>query len=348
MIIKTADALHDLIQRILLAAGASQQNAARVAGALVSAHLAGVDTHGLWNLPRYVEDIKAGQLVPDAFPAILKETATSALVTGSWTFGHVAAKYATDVAIRKAAEQNVAVVGAVQLHHIGRVGEYVEMAAAHNMVAMVAASGFAQEAARCAPYGGRTRVLDTNPLAMGFPAGDKSPMMFDYATTAVSGVKVALARDRKHALPPGCIIDKDGNPTTDAADFFAGGAYLPFGGHKGYAIMMAVEFIGRILTGSDAFSDASRGTATFRHQGMTIVIFKADLFRPFAEYAGQAAEMARRVRAVPPAPGFNEVLVPGDLESQTRAKRRQEGIPIPDDIWKATADLAASLGIALE
>ena len=345
MVTKTADALLDLIRRILLAAGANEKNADRVAEALVSAHLAGVDTHGLWNLPRYVEDIKAGQLVPDASPATLQETATSALVTGSWTFGHVAAKYATEIAIRKAVEQNVAVVGAVQLHHIGRVGEYVEMAAARRMIAMVAASGFAQEAARCAPYGGRARVLDTNPLAMGFPAGCEPPMMFDYATTAVSGVKVALARDRAQPLPSGCIIDKDGNPTTNAADFFAGGAYLPFGGHKGYAVMMAVEFLGRILTGADAFTDASRGTATFRHQGMTIVLFRADLFRPFTGYAGDAAEMVRRVHTVPPAPGFSEVMVPGDLESRTRAKRLREGIPIPEDIWKATADLATSLGL---
>jgi uncharacterized oxidoreductase len=347
MVTKTADALFDLIRRILLAAGANEKNADRVAEALVSAHLAGVDTHGLWNLPRYVEDIKADQLVPDASPAILKETPTSALVTGNWTFGHVVAKFAMEAAIRKASHQDMAVVGALQLHHIGRVGEYVEMAAARNMIAMVAASGFAQEAARCAPHGGRARILDTNPLAMGFPAGDGPPMMFDYATTAVSGVKVALARDRKQPLAPGCIIDKDGNPTTNAADFFAGGAYLPFGGHKGYAVMMAVEFLGRILTGADAFADAARGTATFRHQGMTILVFRADLFQPLAAYAGHAAEMVRRVHAVPPAPGFSEVLVPGDLESRTRAKRHREGIPIPDDIWKATADLASTLGVVL-
>jgi len=167
----------------------------------------------------------------------------------------VAAKFAMDVAIQKAERQGVAAVGVVQLHHIGRVGEYAEMAAARGLVSLIAASGFAEEAARCAPYGGRGRVLDTNPLAMGFPAGSEPPMMFDYATTAVSGVKVALARDRCESLPPGCVIDKDGNPTTDPHDFFAGGAYLPFGGHKGYAIMMAVEFLGRILTGSDAFVD---------------------------------------------------------------------------------------------
>jgi len=181
---------------------------------------------------------------------------------------------------------------------------------------------------------------------MGFPVGSEPPMMFDYATTAASGVKVLLARDRKHPLPPGCIIDKDGHPSTDADAFFDGGAYLPFGGHKGYALMMAVEYLGRILTGADAYTDPARGGATFRHQGVSMLVLRADLFRPFADFARQAAEMARRVRAVPPAPGVTEVLVPGDPESRTRATRLRDGIPIPEDTWRSVEEVAASLGIA--
>lgn len=345
MITKSAEELRSLAKRILLAAGASEENATRVAEHLASSNLCGVDTHGIWNLPGYVAGIKAGEIMPTNRPAILRETPTSALVTGNWTFGHVAAASAMEIAIQKARQQNMAVIGAVQLHHIGRVGEYAEMAAAAGMISLIASSGFSQERPRCAPYGGRSRVLDTNPLAMGFPAGDEPPMMFDYATTATSGVKVILARDRQQKLPPGCIIDKDGNPTTDPNAFFDGGAYLPFGGHKGYALMMAVEYLGRILTGADAFVDPDRGGATFRHQGTTMVVFKADVFRPSAEYRLQADEMARRIRAVPPAPGFTDVLVPGDPESRTRTERLRSGIPIAADIWKSIVDLAASLGL---
>lgn len=99
MIVRTAEQLTDLIREILRAAGTNDRNANRVAEALVSSHLAGVDTHGLWNLPRYVADIQAGLIAPAAQPAILNETPASALLTGNWTFGHVAAKFAMDVAI---------------------------------------------------------------------------------------------------------------------------------------------------------------------------------------------------------------------------------------------------------
>ena len=347
MITKSADALHALVKRILLAAGADEQNAEEVAHHLVLSNLSGVDTHGIWTIPIYVAGILANELLPAAKPAILQETATSALVTGNWTFGHVAAKYAMELAINKARTQNMAVVGIVQLHHIGRLGTYVEMAAAENMIGMVWAGGFGQVEPVSVPYGGKTRVMHTNPISIGLPAGEESTMMFDWATTALSGVKVENAYRRREQLPPNSIVDKDGVPTTNPDDFYAGGGHLPFGAHKGYTLMMTSEFLGRIFTGADSYVEAGRGGPIFLHQGVTMVAFKSDLFQPFADYAERADEMERRVRAVPPAPGFDEVLAPGDLEARTRERRRREGIPIADDIWQSLTEAAASVGVEI-
>ena len=268
-------------------------------------------------------------------------------MTGNWTFGHVAAKYAMELAISKAKTQNVAVVSMVQLHHIGRLGHYVEMATADNMIGMVWAGGYGEVAPATVPYGGKTRVLHTNPISIGLPAGEESTMMFDWATTALSGVKVDNAYNRGEQLPPNAIVDKDGNPTTNPGDFFDGGGHLPFGGHKGYTLMMAAEYLGRIFTGADSYVEEGRAGAIMLHQGVTMVAIKADLFQPFAEYAERADEMERRVRAVPPAPGFDEVLAPGDLEARTREQRRREGIPIENDIWHSLTEAAASVGVEI-
>lgn len=345
MIIKAAKELHGIVVKILLAAGADERNAEVVAEHLVSASLSGVDSHGALHLPGYVAGIEAGEIVPTAWPEVLSETPTSALITGNWTFGQVAAKYAMEIALGKAEKQNIAAVGLVQAHHIGRLGHYAEMAAAKQMISMIWAGGYAEEKPGAVPYGGREAVLHTNPLALGFPAGDESPMIIDYATSAASGVKIVWARERNEPLPPGWIVDKDGNPTTDPNDFFSGGAFLAFGGHKGYALMMAVEFLGRIFTGSDAFAEANRGGVYMRHQGVTMIALRADVFQPFADYARRVDEMERRVRAVPPAPGFKEVLVPGDPEHRTRALRQRDGIPIADDLWRELTDVATSLGL---
>ena len=153
MIIKTEEELHELAREILLAAGADERNALGVAEHLVAANLCGVDTHGVWHLPVYVKYIKAGEIVPTAWPEILKETPMSALITGHWTFGHVAARYAMEVAIDKATEHNVAVVAVVQVNHIGRLGHYIEMAAAKGMISMVWAGGLSEgSAARCSVW----------------------------------------------------------------------------------------------------------------------------------------------------------------------------------------------------
>ena len=68
-----AEDLHDLTRRVLLAAGADDRNAGRVADALVLSNLSGVDTHGVFHLPRYVKEIREGMLVPTAWPEVLTE-----------------------------------------------------------------------------------------------------------------------------------------------------------------------------------------------------------------------------------------------------------------------------------
>ena len=334
-----------MVAGILAAAGATETNAHCVAAHLVAANLCGVDTHGVWHVAGYVSAIKSGEIVPDALPEVKVESPTSALVTGHWTFGQVAAKYATEKAIEKALQNSMSVVSLVQSHHIGRLGEYVEMASAKGLVSMIFGGGYAEENPVAVPYGGLRRTLSTNPIAMGFPGGDGDRMFFDFATTAASGVKVANARKKKEPLPPGWIVDKAGSPSTNAEDFFDGGGYLPFGGHKGYALMVGAEFLGRIFSGSDAYAEKGRGGPVMSHQGVTMILLKADLFQSQADCSKNADELLRRIRSVPPAPGFTEVQVPGDPEQRTRAKRVREGIPIPEELWRELTGMAESYGI---
>jgi LDH2 family malate/lactate/ureidoglycolate dehydrogenase len=169
--------------------------------------------------------------------------------------------------------------------------------------------------------------------------------MLDFATTTAAGSKVLVAQQRGLPIPEGWMLDRHGNPTTDPGARDEGGVYLPFGGHKGYAIMLANELLGRVLTGSDAYAEPGRGGPVMRHQGVTFIVLKADLFRPLAEFAATADELGRRMRAVPPAPGFDEVLVPGDMEARARVERQRDGIPVPLQVWASLLEVAGSLGV---
>jgi len=344
---KDAYELKKLVSKVLMAANATQANAKVVAEHLVSANLSGVDTHGVWQLPGYISAIQAGELVPAAQPEILQETATSALVTGNWTFGQVAAKFAMEKAIAKVAKYDLALVGIVESHHIGRLGEYAEMAASKKMISMISAGGFSENRPVVVPHGGRKAILGTNPIAMGFPAGNEPRMLFDFATAASSGVKIVNAQRSKKKIPEGWIVDKEGNPSQNADDVLEGGGQLPFGEHKGYSLLMATEWLSRVFTGSSRFSQDNRGGLYFSHSGTTMIVFRADLFQSFSDYADRADRLKQRVKSVPPAPGFEEVLIPGDPELRTRASRLQDGIPIPAKLWKELETLARSLGITI-
>ena len=243
--------LHDVVRRILDAAGASAENATRMADALVKSNVRGVDTHGVFHLAGYVKAVQDGKLDATASPSIVRETPNTALIDGNRTFGHVAAKFATEVAVRKARENDVAVVGMVRSEHIGRLGEYAEMAADEGVVSIVCGAGYSLLGSKvAAPYGGSKGLLSSNPIAIGFPGGEESAMVFDYATTAMANSKMNLYKMRNEELPAGTVIDKDGYPTTNPTAVQEGGFLLPFGGHKGYALMMAVEFLGQVLVGS--------------------------------------------------------------------------------------------------
>src|SRR5258706_241290 len=200
MIVKTAAELQALVENILMAAGADTANARIVANHLVLANFSRVDSHGVWHVPSYVAYIRGGVIAPTARPEVLNETPTSALVRGNWTFGHVAAEFAMEQAIRKAALAGIAVVAVVQDNHCGRLGHFVEMAIAKQMIAFVALGS--ETPGTAAPHGGRERRLHTNPLAMGFPAGDEPAMVFDFATTATAWVKGIKRYRSRPPLPP--------------------------------------------------------------------------------------------------------------------------------------------------
>ncbi len=339
MIDKQPGELQELVQSILLGAGADAAHAAVVAEHLVLANRSGVDTHGIWHLLGYVEAIMDGELDPAAAPEVLDESAAGARLRGHWTFGQVVAQRGMEMAIAKAANHGIAAVALVELHHIGRLGHYVETATAAGQLGMVFGGGYGEEQPATMPYGGRQPVLHTNPIAMGFPVDGDNSVMFDWATTALSGVKVVNAQRRRQPVPEGSIVDSDGRPTTDPDDFFAGGGHVPFGGHKGYCLMMAAEYLGRIFAGGDEFAAPERGGPILRHQGVTMIAMRSDLFQPQAVFAARAGEMQRRVRAVPPAVGTDRVLAPGDLEAEARAQRR-ETIPIEEDVWESVLKAA--------
>ncbi len=332
--------LEQLSREIFIAAGAPPDIAAHVAHSLVDANLAGHDSHGVLRIPSYLQFIQQGTLKPAERPVVEKEGPTSALVDGRQGFGQIAATFAMDLAVEKALAVGVAAVGIHHCNHIGRVGEYVENAARRGCIGLALYGMSGPHAGNAAPYGGAARCLGTNPYAIGVPAGQRAPVVVDFATTTIAEGKIRVARAKHEPLPPGCIVDREGRPSTDPEDYYNGGMLLPFGGHKGYGLSLVAALLGGLAAGDGPVQDG-------RVSGVFMLAINPAVFRPASEFGAVVDRVLHNVKSVPPAPGFSEVLIPGEPEARSREQRLREGIPLPDDTWRALQDAAAMLGVPL-
>ncbi|MHB0870034.1 MAG: Ldh family oxidoreductase [Chloroflexota bacterium] len=323
---------------VFRAVGTPDDIAQHVARSLVVSNLMGHDSHGVIRIPSYLEAIEAGTCVPSARPAVQEETATTALVDGRWAFGQITASVAAKLAIEKARTAQVAAACIVRCNHIGRLGEYTEMAAREGMVAFMVGGTFNGPAVT--PYGGATRVMGTNPISIAVPTAD-DPVVADIATSVAAEGKLRVARAKKQPLPPGVILDKDGNPSTDAEDFYAGGVLLPFGGHKGYVLSVIVDLLGRHLGGGETL------VTEYISFGNLLVVLNVEAFRPLMEYQSAVGKRLQEIKGVKPAPGFDEVMLPGEVERRAWAKREREGIVLPEDTYTALRGIAEGRGVPM-
>jgi hydroxycarboxylate dehydrogenase B len=345
--IRTADDLRQFVTSILLAAGAPDEHAAIVAHSVVDSNLAGHDSHGVVRIPHLVKDALSGKLKPASSPRVTQDAPSTATIDGGSTFGHVGCRFATEIAIRKARAASIAAVALTRANHTGRIGEWAEIGADAGMVTLVlgsrANSSRGTPGGTLAPFGGRTGALGTSPIAWSVPRRNgRPPILLDFATSAVAQGKLQIARAKGERVPLGWIIDSDGRPTTDVEAFFRGGAQLPFGGHKGYALSLMVSLMAIGLSGGDDLDPAEHGSC------LVVMCVDPSAFRPAADFLDHVEETAARVKAVPPAEGFAEVLLPGEPEARSRVARLRDGIPIPEEIWADLLKSAQSVGMNVE
>lgn len=341
MLMIPASRLRSVALAIFRAVGTPEDVATETVDILIESNLAGHDSHGVQLIPSYVRFAKEGHVLAEARAEVVQETPTTALVAGRWGWGQHTAAYATRVAVRKAREMKVAVVAMVECNHVGRLGEYAERAAAEG-IALIGTLGSANKTGSTAPYGGRRGVLGTNPFAFGIPAGKHDRVLLDFATTLIAGNKVAVAAAKGEMLPDGAILDKNGRPSRDPKDLRDGGVMLPFGAHKGYALAVCAELLGNIV------SPSYRWRGPGRWGGTLFIAFDPAMFAPRDEYEAATDAVIDRIKAVEPAEGFNEILIPGDPENRARAKRGAEGVPVPEATWKALGETTATLGLDIE
>lgn len=344
--------------QVFRALGADEDVAAEVANHLVRSNLSGHDSHGVIRIAQYVAQADNGEVIPSARPTILREGPSTAVIDANRGLGLYTTAFALDWAMEHARRHGVAVAAIRHSTHIGRVGEYAERAAGRGLIAMVTVGACGPGVGGMVLFGGRQRFFGANPWAIGVPARGRPPAVFDGSTSTVAEGKVRVARAKGAQLPPGCIIDREGNPTTNPDDFYAGGALVPLGGdaagHKGYGLALMSALLSGLATIDDdnptligASIRQEVADARGRMAGVFLVAVDPAWFGDRDLYEGSVSETLAAAKRVPPAQGVPEVLVPGELEVKNRESRIREGIALPEATWKDLARVAERFGLTM-
>jgi hydroxycarboxylate dehydrogenase B len=347
-----AKALEAFVADIFTTAGCSREEGGRIGRYLVSANLSGHDSHGVVRVPRYASQKKAGTVVADVKVDVLVDTPVIAVVDGKYGFGQTVTPQAVRIGIDKCRKGGLSAVTLRNAGHVGRVGDWAEMAAAEGLVSFhfVNASG----SVLVAPYGGVERRFSTAPYCVGIPRPGQDPLVLDFATSIVAEGKVLVASQGGKKVPQGALIGPDGKPSEDPhllygdytstgpRDHSKGtGAIRAFGDHKGSGLAFMCEVLGGSLSGTGA-TDPKRGRFA---NGMLSFYVDPKVFDPAGFFPQDIAKYVSFVKSSRPAIEGGDILVPGEAESRTRTKRLAEGVPLPDDTWAAIVETARSVGL---
>jgi (2R)-3-sulfolactate dehydrogenase (NADP+) len=316
-------AAREIARRVLQAAGTSAENAESVARALVAAEADGLVSHGLSRLPAYADQVKAGKVIGTAVAA-LTETAPGALKVDAkcgFAFPAIAAGLAR--AAEMARGSGTVAVSVGNSHHFGVAAYHLEPLAEKGLVALA----FGNSPSAIAPWGGTKPIFGTNPIAFACPCPGREPLVIDLSLSKVARGKIMVAAQKGEPIPEGWALDSDGRPTTDAKAAL-GGAMVAMGDAKGTALVLMVELLSAALSASHFGYEAS---SFFDAKGGPPRVGQFFLVLDPARFAGEmfASRAGDLVAAILAQPGTR---LPGDRRLAARAKAKEQGITISDDL----------------
>ncbi|MCL9314413.1 Ldh family oxidoreductase [Salmonella enterica subsp. enterica serovar Enteritidis] len=313
----------------LTQAGLDAQTAQQVADVLVHADITGVHSHGVIRVEHYCTRLNAGGLNPKATFSIEQISPSVAILDSDDGMGHCALIKATDHAISLARETGLGFVSVKNTSHCGALSWFIEQATSQGMVAIA----MTQTDTCVAPYGGAERFLGTNPIAFGFPVKDSHPMIVDMATSAIAFGKILHAKETGKPIGHGLALDKEGHITTDTHKIEN---LLPFGGHKGSGIALAIDALTGVLMGANFSNHIVRMYGDYdkmrKLASLVIVIDPQMLGNPL--FSSIMSTMVNELRAVKPMPGVDKVLAPNDPQIAYKEKCLKEGIPVAEGIYQ--------------
>lgn len=341
--------LRAIIAEILRRGGSDNAEAELVSGHLVDANLAGHDSHGVGMIPKYVEDLQADLVKPNARPSLVKDDGAVMVFDAGLGYGRPVAEEAMAAGLERCRETGVVLLALRRCHHLGRIGAYGEQSIAAGLVS-VHFVNVTDHLPLVAPHGGREARFSTNPICVAMPGTPATPpILLDMATSRIAFGKVKVAHNAGKRVPAGSLIDADGEPTDDPGVMFADprGSLLTVGEHKGFGLALICDLLGGVLTGGGTMQPQNPRPGGIVNNMLSVIVDPARLVDQTWLNAELDAVIAF-VKSSAPRKSGGSVLVAGDPERLMRSQRHREGIPMNETTWEEITLAAQKVGMARE
>jgi len=323
-------------------AGLSHKDAAVSMDSFIMSDLRGIRTHGTTHLKGYCDRLDIGTASTGSEMEIVETSSSTLVVDAKRAVGMSAAMTVMEKCMEKAKESGCCFATVNNGCHYGFGGYFPMKAAEEGFIGFCVANG----PSMVAPFGGADPVLSTNPISVAIP-GSKTMFVMDMATSLVAKGKISLALKEGKSIPEGWALDKDGNPTTDPAAANVG-VLLPMGGPKGYGLGLMVSLLTCALANSDFDTQIPR----FWEQpeiptniGYFMGAIDISKFLPLEQFKANADMIFKVLKETRTAPGFSEVMIPGEIEDNLTKKNMEEGIDLSEATLKEFKELSERYGV---
>jgi LDH2 family malate/lactate/ureidoglycolate dehydrogenase len=309
-----ADNLQNFTARLFSHTGMTEQDAVFCADALVQTNLWGVDSHGVLRVPLYIKRLRSGAMNPQPRVKTISGSQAMEVLHGDDGAGFIVGRAAMNRAIELAERFNIAAVGVVRSNHFGAAGIYARMAVEQGMIGMVMTNTIPNIVAP----GGSKPITGNNPLALAIPTFGEFPFVLDISLSNVAGGKLLLAAKKGERIPLDWATDREGRPTDDPDQAFAG-FLLPVGGHKGLGLSYAVDIF--------------------------MIVINPLIFIGKEEMKNRMADFYQTIKTSPMWDESKEMMLPGEIEHRTALRRKANGIPLPENLYNELVGLGEEMGV---
>lgn len=338
------DKLEDFVYSVLTQAGVTSTHAETLSESLVRADLRGVDSHGVARLPVYIRNFEAGGFDPDPSIDVDRVSPSAITIDADNGPGQSAGVKAMDAAMKAAAETGMAGATVANSNHFGAAAYFTERASRHDFIGIATTN----VDSGVVPYGATSAVFGTNPIAISIPTDREFSITLDMATSVVAFGKVDhVAKEENTSIPEDWGVNADGEPTTDPTEV---AALRPLGGPKGYGLGLVVDVLSGLLSGAGPSTSVNELYGDYDQPmrlGHYLGAIDVSSFRDVDEFKSDVGELIDCLKSQNTRDGFDEIMLPGEIEARTMDANLDTGVPVRDGVLDDLRTLADEYDVPL-